>query len=185
LAPPFKDSTPFPGYIQGYPEGIRENGGQYNHGAVWAMKAYAMLKNEKKAYEIFNSLEPIGRSLSNEDAKKYKLEPYAMAGDIYSNPQHLSRGGWSWYTGAAGWLYKVIIEDFLGFKKYADHFSLDPVIPKEWETFSMEYSFENTRYNIRVERGTNKGLYLNDKKIDDGKIPLRENMGEMKVYLVI
>ncbi|HOD01428.1 MAG TPA: glucoamylase family protein [bacterium] len=185
LAPPFKDSTPFPGYIQGYPEGIRENGGQYNHGAVWAMKAYAMLKNEKKAYEIFNSLEPIGRSLSNEDAKKYKLEPYAMAGDIYSNPQHLSRGGWSWYTGAAGWLYKVIIEDFLGFKKYADHFSLDPVIPKEWETFSMEYSFENTRYNIKVERGTNKGLYLNDKKIDDGKIPLRENMGEMKVYLVI
>ena len=185
LAPPFKNSVPFPGYIQGYPEGTRENGGQYNHAVAWVMKAYTMLKDGDKAYEIANVLNPIGRSMDVDGMKKYKLEPYVMAGDIYSNPQHFSRGGWSWYTGSAGWFYQVVIEDFLGFKKYANYFSLNPVIPKDWKTFSMEYTFKNTKYNIKVERGADKGLYLNNKKVDDGKIPLRENLGEMKVYLVI
>ncbi len=185
LTPPFKESTPFPGYIQGYPDGIRENGGQYTHGAVWAMKAYAMMKNGDKAYELFNTLNPINRTLDRDSVNIYKSEPYVMAGDIYSNPQHLARGGWSWYTGSAGWLYQVTIEDILGFKKFADYFTLEPVIPKGWNTFEMKYVYKNTNYNIKVERGELKGLFLNSKKIEDNKISLRENMGEVEVYLVI
>ncbi len=185
LTPPFKDSTPFPGYIQGYPEGIRENGGQYTHGAVWAMKAYAMMQNGDKAYELFNTLNPINRALNPESVKIYKSEPYVMAGDIYSNQQHMARGGWSWYTGSAGWLYRVSIEDIIGFKKYFDHFTLEPVIPREWKFFEMKYSYENTHYNIKVERGTDKGLFLNGKKLEDKKVPLKENAGDLEVYLVI
>ena len=185
LTPPFKESTPFPGYIQGYPEGIRENGGQYTHGAVWAVRAYAMMKNGDKAYELFNTLNPINRTLDRESVNIYKSEPYVMAGDIYSNLQHLARGGWSWYTGSAGWLYQVSIEDILGFKKHADYFTLDPVIPKEWKGFEMTYNYEGTKYNIKVERGTEKGMYLNGNKIEDKKIPLKENSGEIDVSLVI
>ena len=185
LTPPFKDSTPFPGYIQGYPEGIRENGGQYTHGAVWAMKAYAMMHNGDKAYDLFNTLNPINRSLDEDNIKIYKSEPYVMAGDIYSNPQHMARGGWSWYTGSAGWLYRVCIEDMLGFKKFADHFTLEPVIPKAWKFFEMKYVYKETVYNIEVERGTDKGLYLNSAKLDENKIPLKENAGELEVRLVI
>lgn len=185
LTPPFKSTIPFPGYIQGYPEGMRENGGQYTHGAVWAMKAYAMMRKAEKAYELFNTLNPINRSSNVEDANIYKCEPYVMTGDIYSNPNHMARGGWSWYTGSAGWLYQSSIEDILGFKKFSDHFILDPVIPKEWEGFNMSYNYEGTRYNIKVERGIYKGLSINGNKVEDDRIPLREDAGEIEVNLVI
>lgn len=185
LTPPFKDSTPFPGYIQGYPQGIRENGGQYTHAAVWSMKAYAMMNNGDKAYELFNTLNPINRSLSRDKVNTYKSEPYVMAGDIYSNPQHVGRGGWSWYTGSAGWIYRVSIEDILGFKKFSDYFLIKPVIPKEWNFFEMSYTYRETEYNIKVERGEEKGLFLNGKKLDEDKIPLKERAGNLEVYLVI
>ena len=185
LTPPFKESTPFPGYIQGYPEGIRENGGQYTHGAVWAMKAYAMIKNGDKAYELFNTLNPINRTLDRDSVNIYKSEPYVMAGDIYSNPQHLARGGWSWYTGSAGWLYRVAIEDILGFKVKQDYFTLEPVLPKEWTEYEMIYSHNNTYYSIKVERGEKKGLFVNGNKMDDSKIYFRSDMGNIDIYLVI
>ena len=185
LTPPFKESTPFPGYIQGYPEGIRENGGQYTHGAVWAMKAYAMMKNGDKAYELFNTLNPINRTLDRDSVNIYKSEPYVMAGDIYSNPQHLARGGWSWYTGSAGWLYRVAIEDILGFKVKQDYFTLEPVLPKEWTEYEMIYSHNNTYYSIKVERGEKKGLFVNGNKMDDSKIYFRSDMGNIDIYLVI
>jgi cyclic beta-1,2-glucan synthetase len=185
LTPPFKNSTPFPGYIQGYPEGIRENGGQYTHAAVWSMKAYAMMNDGDKAYELFNTLNPINRSIDRDDMNIYKSEPYVMAGDIYSNPQHLARGGWSWYTGSAGWMYRVSIEDILGFKKFPSYFTLDPVIPEEWNYFEMNYKYKGTDYEIKVEKGDKKGLFLNGKEINDRRVPLKENAGKLEVYLVI
>jgi cellobiose phosphorylase len=190
LTPPFKDSNPFPGYIQGYPEGIRENGGQYTHGAVWAMKAYAMQKRGNKAYELFDMLNPISHSLDKKSVMEYKCEPYVMVGDVYSNPQHLGRGGWSWYTGSAGWIYQVAIEDILGFKKYADFFTMDPVIPEVWSGFEMKYVDGDSTYNIKVKRGKNKGLYIAGKKSDEQKVLLRKGIGnkdsgDIEVSLII
>ncbi|HRY56837.1 MAG TPA: NdvB, partial [Patescibacteria group bacterium] len=155
------------------------------HGAVWAMKAYAMMKNGDKAYELFNTLNPINRTLDRDSVNIYKSEPYVMAGDIYSNPQHLARGGWSWYTGSAGWLYRVAIEDILGFKVKQDYFTLEPVLPKEWTEYEMIYSHNNTLYSIKVERGEKKGLYINGNKTDDSKIYFRSDMGNIDIYLVI
>jgi cellobiose phosphorylase len=143
------------------------------------------MRKAEKAYELFNTLNPINRSSNVEDADIYKCEPYVMTGDIYSNPNHMARGGWSWYTGSAGWLYQSSIEDILGFKKFSDHFILDPVIPKEWEGFNMSYNYEGTRYNIKVERGIYKGLSINGNKVEDDRIPLREDAGEIEVNLVI
>jgi len=124
------------------------------------MKAYAMMKKGDRAYELLKTLNPINRSLNIETMNVYKSEPYVLAGDIYSNPQHMGRGGWSWYTGSAGWIYQVCVEDILGFKKFGDFFLLDPVLPKDWNGFSMIYTYENTKYSISVERGASKGLYL-------------------------
>ena len=185
LTPPFKESSPFPGYIQGYPEGIRENGGQYTHGAIWAVKAYAMQKRGDKAYELFDMLNPISHSLDKKSVMEYKSEPYVMVGDVYSNPQHLGRGGWSWYTGSAGWIYRVGIEDILGFKKYVDYFTLDPVIPEAWDKFEMTYTYRGSTYNVMVKRGTDKGLYIGGKKSDENKVFLKENSGDVKVSLII
>ena len=185
LTPPFKESTPFPGYIQGYPEGIRENGGQYTHGAIWAVKAYAMQRRGDKAYELFDMLNPISHSLDKKSVMEYKSEPYVMVGDVYSNPQHLGRGGWSWYTGSAGWIYRVGIEDILGFKKYANYFTLDPVIPKAWDKFEMNYTYRGSTYNVKVKRGTDKGLYIDGKKSDENKVFLKENSGDVEVSLII
>ena len=185
LTPPFHDSEPFPGYIQGYPEGVRENGGHYTHGAVWALKAYALQKNADKVQELLNVLNPISRSLDKDKVNVYKSEPYVMVGDIYSNSQHMGRGGWSWYTGSAGWMYQVCIEDVLGLKKFAEYFTLEPVIPKSWKGFDMQYHHKGTNYNITVKRGSHKGLSQNGKVQEDKKIKLIENAGEVIVELVI
>ncbi len=185
LTPPFKDSAPFPGYIQGYPEGIRENGGQYTHGALWAVRAYAMQKRGDKAYELFDMLNPISRSLDKKSVAEYKSEPYVMVADVYSNPQHLGRGGWSWYTGSAGLIYRIGIEDILGFKKYPDFFTLDPVIPGVWDAFEMKYTYGKTTYNINVKRGENTGLYIGGKKSDENKVFLKDDIGDIEVSLVI
>ena len=104
---------------------------------------------------------------------------------LYSNPQHMARGGWSWYTGSAGWIYQVCIEDIIGLKKHDDYFLLDPVLPKDWALFEMEYNYMGTKYNIQVEKVLNKGLYLNGSKLEDKKVPLKENAGEVEINLII
>jgi len=150
LTPAFNKSKLKPGYIKSYPDGVRENGGQYTHGAVWAGIAYALLGDKEKTFEIFEILNPINHSRTDSEMKKYKLEPYVVAADIYSNSLHVGRGGWSWYTGAAAWLYRFGIEFLLGLKFNGDTLFIKPCVPSNWEEFEVEYRYFNTIYKIKV-----------------------------------
>lgn len=151
LTPPFDSMKLNPGYIKSYVPGVRENGGQYTHAAAWLIKAFAMLKEGDKAYNLFNLINPINHSRTAIECDKYKVEPYVVSADVYTNHQHIGRGGWTWYTGSAGWLYNVGLEDILGFKVLEDKLFMNPCIPKSWEGFSIKYTYKNTVYNIEVE----------------------------------
>lgn len=157
LTPPFKNSSLEPGYIKRYPAGIRENGGQYTHASIWLGIAEAMLKNVTKAYEIFDMLNPINRSRTDLEVNTYKVEPYVMAADVYTNPKHLGRGGWTWYTGAAAWMYRFAIEYLLGFKKSDNKIILSPLIKDGWDEFEIEYKYKNTVYKIKVMNNIKTG----------------------------
>jgi cyclic beta-1,2-glucan synthetase len=160
LTPPF-DRTPFdPGYIKGYPPGIRENGGQYTHAAIWSLIACAMLGQGDKATDLFELLNPINHANTRADVYKYKVEPYAVAADIYSEPPHVGRGGWTWYTGAAGWLHRAALEWILGFRKRGSALHIDPCIPRRWKGFEIIYRDGRTLYRITVEnpRGVCRGI---------------------------
>jgi len=150
ISPPVKDSPMDPGYIKDYPPGVRENGAQYNHAALWAAQAYAELKDPVTMMKIIDSVNPIKRSLDKEKVDLYRVEPYAVASDIYAKPVEAGRGGWTWYTGSAGVMYRAIFENILGIKIKADKMEIDPCIPKEWPEFSLKYTYKNTKYNIRV-----------------------------------
>ena len=160
LTPAFNKGRLSPGYIKRYPEGIRENGGQYTHGAIWLGIAYAMLKNDEKAYEIFEILNPINHAKTDAEIKKYQVEPYVMAADIYTNENHFGRGGWTWYTGASGWMYRFGICYLLGLKKRGNSMILDPVVPEKLGDFEVEYKFNKTVYKInvlnKIKSGVNK-----------------------------
>jgi cyclic beta-1,2-glucan synthetase len=151
FAPPFDETDLDPGYIKGYAPGIRENGGQYTHAAVWSVAAFAMLGDGDKAGELFDLLNPIQHASRRVDVQRYKGEPYAAAADIYSQPPHVGRGGWTWYTGAAGWLYRAGLEWILGFHKEGSALRIDPCIPRDWKRFEITYRHGASIYRISVE----------------------------------
>jgi cyclic beta-1,2-glucan synthetase len=151
LSPPFDKGVLEPGYIKGYLPGVRENGGQYTHGAIWTALAFAELGDGDKAGELFAMLNPINHSSSRTGAFRYKLEPYVMAGDVYAESPHVGRGGWSWYTGSASWMYRGILEGLLGFKLRGDTLELDPCIPHTWTGFTLRYRYKETVYDLVVE----------------------------------
>ncbi|OGA22253.1 MAG: glycosyl transferase [Betaproteobacteria bacterium RIFCSPLOWO2_02_FULL_67_26] len=160
FTPPF-DRTPLdPGYIKGYPPGIRENGGQYNHAATWSVIAFAALGQGDKSAEVFSLMNPISRTSTRADVQRYKVEPYAVAADVYSVAPHAGRGGWTWYTGTAGCLYRAGIEAILGFRRQGAFLLLAPCIPREWPRFEIAYKYRSARYEIAVEnpRGVNRGV---------------------------
>jgi cyclic beta-1,2-glucan synthetase len=154
LSPPFDRTYLDPGYIKGYPPGIRENGGQYTHAAVWSAIALAEMGEGDKAVDLFNLLNPIHHATSHADVQKYMVEPYAVAADIYSTPPHVGRGGWTWYTGAAGWLHRAGLEWILGFRKRGSTLCIDPCIPRRWKGFEITYRHGRTLYRITVENPT-------------------------------
>jgi cyclic beta-1,2-glucan synthetase len=151
FAPPFDRTSLDPGYVKGYVPGIRENGGQYTHAAVWSVVAFARLGEGDKAVEAFDRLSPIGYTSRRADVHRYKGEPYAVAADDYSQPPHVGRVGWTWYTGAAGWLYRAGLESILGFRKQGSTLIIDPCIPREWKRFAITYRYGSSLYRIRVE----------------------------------
>lgn len=151
FTPPFRASSPDPGYIKGYPEGVRENGGQYTHAAVWAGIAFAMLGQGDKAHEVLSSLNPINLTSDRGGVERYRVEPYVMAADVYSVPPHTGRGGWTWYTGASGWTYRFALEWILGFRVQKDRLFIDPCIPSDWPEFEIAYRYGETTYQIAVE----------------------------------
>jgi cyclic beta-1,2-glucan synthetase len=153
LAPPFDTSPLEPGYIKGYVPGIRENGGQYTHAATWVVQAAALLGDANRALELFHLLNPIYQADSPDAVNHYCIEPYVVAGDVYGAPPHIGRGGWSWYTGAAGWLYRVAVETLLGLRLHGDHLTLAPCMPEHWTSFTLTVCRGATVYRIAVERG--------------------------------
>ena len=160
FAPPFDKTMHDPGYIKGYPPGVRENGGQYTHAATWSVMAFAALGEGDKAAELFSLLNPINHSRTPADAYRYKVEPYVACADIYSTAPHVGRGGWTWYTGSAGWLQRAGVESILGLRLRGAFLSVDPCIPKAWKKYEVTVKFRTARYSISVENpgGVSRGV---------------------------
>jgi len=151
FTPPFDLGPLDPGYIKGYPPGIRENGGQYTHAALWTVLAFAMLGDGDKAAELFSMLNPINHASTRTAVYRYKVEPYVVAADVYAHPPHVGRGGWTWYTGAAGWMYRAGLEWIIGFRLRGTMLLLDPCVPRAWRDFEIVYRYHSARYEITVE----------------------------------
>ena len=150
LDPPFDHSEPNPGYIQGYVRGVRENGGQYTHAAVWATMAFVVLGDAKRAWVLFTLIDPINHAKSPDAIAVYKTKPYVLASDVYALAPHTGRGGWTWYTGAAGWMYQFILESLLGLRLEADTLHFSPCVPAHWSSFQVHYRYRETVYHITV-----------------------------------
>jgi cyclic beta-1,2-glucan synthetase len=148
LDPPFDTSKPSPGYIQGYVPGVRENGGQYTHAAVWAALAFAGLGDAERAWELLALLDPVRHAANAGDVDTYKVEPYVVAGDVYAFAPHAGRGGWTWYTGSAGWMYQLIVDSLLGLGRNRNQLVLRPLLPGAWSAFEMTYRFGKSTYDI-------------------------------------
>jgi cyclic beta-1,2-glucan synthetase len=190
LTPPFDMSARDPGYIQGYPPGVRENGGQYSHAAVWAAWAMAALGRGDRAGALFSLLNPVHHSDTPEKAARYGIEPYGVAADIYSLAPHTGQGGWSGYTGSAGWMYRLGIEAILGLTRQGQVLSINPCIPKSWPGFQVDFRFGATTYSIQVENpnGVERGVkqvLLDGQRLPDGRIPLSGDGGGHAVRVVM
>jgi cyclic beta-1,2-glucan synthetase len=150
LDPPFDKSDLNPGYIKGYVPGVRENGGQYTHAAIWAAMAFARLGDNRRAWELFAMINPVNHARSTEEIATYKVEPYVVAADVYAVAPHTGRGGWTWYTGSAAWMYRLIVESLLGLRLEKDKLRVAPCLPADWEGFKVHYRYRETVYHIEV-----------------------------------
>jgi cellobiose phosphorylase len=148
LHPPFRNSEPDPGYIRSYVPGVRENGGQYTHAAIWLIMAFAKTGNKERVWELLQLINPIKHATTAQEVNVYKVEPYVVAADVYGIEPHTGRGGWTWYTGSAAWMYQLILEQFLGLNKQGSRLSFKPVVPEEWQGFEMTYTYMATRYKL-------------------------------------
>ncbi len=153
--PPFDKSDLNPGYIKGYVPGVRENGGQYTHAAIWMIMAFAALDDRKRTWELINMINPLNHGSTLEKIGIYKVEPYVIAADVYAVSQHSGRGGWTWYTGSAGWMYQLIVESFLGLQREDNLLRFNPCLPPEWESVKLTYRFKETMYNINISQEQN------------------------------
>lgn len=201
LAPPFgvcdpeaKEADPAaprpdPGYIRGYVPGVRENGGQYTHAAIWAVMAHAALGHGERAWELFNMINPIRHSQTEAETATYKTEPYVVAADVYTAPAHAGRGGWTWYTGAAGWMYRLLLESLLGLDVRAVQgdrgvFTLRPLLPRDWPGFSLRLRLGNTGYLIAVRQGETPRTVLDGTLLPGTDIPILADGGEHFVEII-
>lgn len=190
FTPPFDKGGLQPGYIKGYVPGIRENGGQYTHAATWVVQAHALLGHGDRAVELFDLLNPIHHAATPEQVEHYRVEPYVVAADIYGEPPHTGRGGWTWYTGSASWLYRVGLESILGFQLQGNRLKLNPCIPANWPGFEITYRHRSATYHIkvenlgRVERGV-KQVFVDEKELQDGVIALVDDGGRHEVRVVM
>jgi cyclic beta-1,2-glucan synthetase len=190
LDPPFDQSTQDPGYIKAYPPGVRENGGQYTHAAVWLVMALAKLGQGDEAGELFHLMNPINHARTADQVARYKLEPYVVAGDIYALPPHAGRGGWSWYTGSAAWMYRAGLESLLGFRRRGETFQLDPCIPSSWRDYRIDWQLGSTHYRITVRNpnGRSHGpvsVTLDGQPVPARAIPLIRDEGHHEVDAVL
>ena len=192
FAPPFDETVLDPGYIRGYPPGLRENGGQYSHAAMWVVLALAKLGMADKAVALFAMLNPINHARTQDEVARYKVEPYVVAADVYSVPPHAGRGGWTWYTGAAGWMYRAGIEGILGIRREGEFLIIEPCIPAEWPGFEATVNVGSGRYEIRVETLSDSRQEFVHAALDglsiaciEGRvrIPLRNGMHHLSMFV--
>jgi cellobiose phosphorylase len=185
LDPPF-DRTPMdPGYIKGYVPGVRENGGQYTHAAIWATMAFAEIGDSARAWELLRMINPVNHGIDPAQMDVYKVEPYVVSADVYAVEPHVGRGGWSWYTGSAGWMYRLIVESLLGLRLDAGRLRFTPVLPPEWEGFSMDYRHHATWYRIHLRHtapGSTSTLWLDGVAQPDGCIALVDDGVDHSVH---
>ncbi len=173
LAPPFHSQDPDPGYIRAYPPGIRENGGQYTHGVLWTLHALTLLREGDRAGALLDLLNPVHHADTPEQLERYRVEPYVVAADVYGGTEHPGRGGWTWYTGSAGWFYRIVLERVLGLRKNGQLLSLVPCVPSRWRRFALSYRHGNSTYQIRVDNPQQVSCGVTQLLLD-GK-PLRES----------
>jgi cellobiose phosphorylase len=190
LDPPFDKSDLEPGYIKGYIPGVRENGGQYTHAAIWTTMAFAMMGDTERAWEFFAMLNPVNHGSTPESIERYKVEPYVMCADIYGVSPHTGRGGWTWYTGAAGWMYRLTVETLLGLKLEVDHLRIAPCVPADWDSYKIHYRYRETVYHIaimRVSEASAQGTQVTMDGIErpDNLIPLLDDRQDHMVEVRI
>jgi cyclic beta-1,2-glucan synthetase len=190
LTPAFDTSAQDPGYIKGYPPGLRENGGQYSHAAMWVVMAMARRGSGDEAVELFHMLNPINHTRTPAGVDRYKGEPYALAGDVYAHPAHAGRAGWTWYTGSSGWMYRAGLESILGLRRAGATFTMDPCIPSSWDGYSITWRFGGTRYQIEVSNPEHRcrGIAeaeMDGAAVDPAAIPLADDGGTHVVRLVL
>jgi cyclic beta-1,2-glucan synthetase len=190
LTPPFDRMDHDPGYIKGYIPGVRENGGQYTHAALWTVMALARLGIGDESMELFHMLNPINHARTPEGVDRYRGEPYAVAADVYAHPMHVGRGGWTWYTGSAGWMYQTAIGSLLGLQRRGDTFGVHPCIPAMWPGFSLEWKYGRTRYRIEVVNPEHqyagvREARLDGEVVDARAIPLRDDGQTHTVHVVM
>jgi cellobiose phosphorylase len=149
--PPFDKSPLDPGYIKGYVPGVRENGGQYTHAAIWSVMAFAALGDQQRAWELLSLINPLNHGSTPSGIATYKVEPYVVAADVYAVAPHTGRGGWTWYTGSAGWMYRLIVESLLGLRLDMDKLSFLPCLPDAWRSFKLHYRYRETFYHITIK----------------------------------
>ena len=186
FTPPFDKSNQDPGYIKGYVPGVRENGGQYTHAAIWTMMAYAELGDGNTAEELFSMINPINHAKTMEEALVYKVEPYVIAADIYGLEPHVGRGGWSWYTGSSSWMYRAAVESIVGFKIMNGKIHINPTLPDKWDGFEMTYRRGKTIYEVKVTNKSGKrSMELNGKAMDKFELPILDDGNVHKVEISI
>jgi cellobiose phosphorylase len=182
LTPPFDGNGPNPGYIRGYLPGVRENGGQYTHGAVWAVMAFAEMGNIERAWELMALINPINHSLDSTAAERYKVEPYVATADIYAVAPHVGRGGWSWYTGSAGWMYRLIVESLLGLKRHGNTLSIHTRLPADWPPVTLTYREGESEYHFTLRQGEGETQVIIDGVLQQEAVVTLAD--EAKIYQV-
>jgi cyclic beta-1,2-glucan synthetase len=173
LDPPFNRSTLEPGYIKGYVPGVRENGGQYTHAAIWAVMAFARMGQRERAWELARMILPASHTGDPAAVERYKVEPYVVVADVYSVEPHVGRGGWSWYTGSAGWMYRLLVESLLGIGLRNGKLRFEPNVPAAWTGYQLDYRYGNTTYRIELRpaaEGEEASVQLDGHAVEGGEI---------------
>jgi cyclic beta-1,2-glucan synthetase len=188
LTPPFDRMAHDPGYIKGYLPGVRENGGQYTHAAIWTIIALARLGQGDEAMELFHMINPINHTRTRGAVERYRAEPYVVAADVYAHPMHIGRGGWTWYTGSAGWMYRAAIQELLGVRRHGSTISVNPCIPAIWPGYSIDLTVGRTRYRLTVSNPERRCCGVSSAKldgvpVDPRAIPVESDGGEHEVTI--
>jgi cellobiose phosphorylase len=185
LDPPFDNGVLNPGYIRGYVPGVRENGGQYTHAAIWTAMAFAKMGQGERAWELLRMINPVRHGQTPEQCAVYKVEPYVVAADVYAVTPHVGRGGWTWYTGSSGWMYRLVIESLLGITREAERLLLAPQLPADWPGFQLRYRYRETFYTIDVRAGSEASLLVDGQAREGCVLDLVDDLREHAVVLTV